>query len=75
MNDASASKFLFVSVPAIKRRCENIFERVAAVRPDLCPADGDGTRGIQKRQRVLTYIRNHPEQLRPFDLSRQSKRK
>lgn len=66
-DDASASKALFVSVPAIKRRWTGIFDRVAAIRPDLCPFDGDGTRGIQKRQRVLTYVRNHPEELRPFD--------
>jgi hypothetical protein len=71
VNDASASKTLFVSVPAIKRRWANIFDRVAAIRPDLCPFDGDGTRGIQKRQRVLTYVRNHPEELRPFDFSKQ----
>jgi hypothetical protein len=70
MEDAAASESLFVSVPAIKHRWANIFERVTAIRPDLCPSDGDGTRGIQKRQRVLTYIRHHPEELRPFDFSR-----
>lgn len=67
IDDASASKTLFVSVPAIKRRWANIFERVAAIRSDLCPPDGDGTRGIQKRQRVLAHVRNHQEELRPFD--------
>ena len=70
MEDAEASKSLFVSVAAIKRRWANIFERVTAIRPDLCPSDGGGTRGIQKRQRVLAYIRQHPEELRPFDFSR-----
>jgi hypothetical protein len=64
--DAAASSMLFVSLPAVKRRWENIFERVAAVRPDLCPPDGEGTRGTQKRQRILAYIRSHPEELRPF---------
>lgn len=67
VDDAAASKTLFVSVPGIKRRWANIFERVAAVRPDLCPSDGEGTRGIQKRQRVLSYVRTHPEELRPFN--------
>jgi hypothetical protein len=66
MEDAAASESLFVSVAAIKRRWANIFDRVTAIRPDLCPSDGDGTRGIQKRQRVLAYIRHHPEELRPF---------
>jgi hypothetical protein len=67
VDDASASQALFVSVPAIKRRWAGIFDRVAAIRPDLCPFDGEGTRGIQKRQRVLSYVRNHPEELRPYD--------
>lgn len=67
MDDASASRALFVTLPAIKRRWQNIFHRAAALMPDLCPPDGDGTRGIQKRQRILTYVRRHPEELRPFD--------
>jgi len=74
VDDASASKSLFVTVPAIKRRWAGIFGRVAAIRPDLCPPDADGTRGIQKRQRILTYVRNHPEELRPFDFSKQHKK-
>ena len=72
VDDASASNSLFVSVPAIKRRWESIFDRVAAIRPDLCPP-GNGTRGIQKRQRVLTYVRSHPEELRPFNFGKQKK--
>jgi hypothetical protein len=67
VDDATATQALFVSLPAVKRRWQTIFERVAAIRPDLCPPDGDGTRGIQKRQRILAYVRNHPEELRPFD--------
>lgn len=68
-DDPAAAKALFVTVPAIKRRWARIFERVAAVMPELCPADMDGTngtRGARKRQRILAYIRNHPEELRPF---------
>ena len=68
-DDASAASSLFVSLPAIKRRWESIFERVASVTPDLCPP-GNGTRGIQKRQRVLAYVRNHPEELRPFNFGK-----
>ena len=67
MADLQAAKALFVTLPAIKRRWQNIFHRVGILMPDLCPHDGDGTRGIQKRQRILTYVRNYPEELRPFD--------
>jgi hypothetical protein len=66
-DDASASTALFVSVSAIKHRWKSIFERVAAINPELCPPDGEGTRGIQKRQRILAYVRSHREELRPFD--------
>ena len=69
-DDVSAAKSLFVTLPAIKRRWSSIFERVGSTRPDLCPLDGEGTRGIQKRQRILTYVRSHPEELRPFDFGR-----
>ncbi|HEY5055178.1 MAG TPA: hypothetical protein VII58_03410 [Acidobacteriaceae bacterium] len=69
LDDATAATELSVSLPAVKHRWANIFERVAAVRPDLCPADLNGTRGIQKRQRILTHVRKHPEELRPFNLS------
>ncbi|MGH9574010.1 MAG: hypothetical protein ACRD40_10840 [Candidatus Acidiferrales bacterium] len=67
LEDAVAAESLFVSLPAIKRRWASIFERVGAIRADVCPLDGEGTRGIQKRQRILTYVRSHPEELRPFN--------
>jgi hypothetical protein len=73
-DDVSIAKSLFVTLPAIKHRWSNIFERVASIRPDLCPLDGDGTRGIQKRQRILTYVRSHPEELRPFDCGQRAEK-
>jgi DNA-binding CsgD family transcriptional regulator len=68
-DDPSISRSLFVTLPAIKRRWSSIFERVSLLRPEICPFDGDGTRGVQKRQRILTYVRSHPEELRPFKFS------
>lgn len=73
MDDAQAAKSLFVSVAAIKRRWANIFERVSAVMPNLCPPGGEGTRGVQKRQRVLGFVRIHPEELRPFKVETSSR--
>lgn len=66
-DDAGIAMSLFVTLPAIKRRWSNIFARVASIRPDLCPLDGEGTRGIQRRQRILAWVRSHPEELRPFN--------
>lgn len=65
--DAAMAQALHVTFPAIKRRWSGIFQRVGATRPELCPLDGEGTRGVQKRQRILAYVRSHPEELRPFD--------
>jgi len=73
-DDHSIANSLFLTLPAIKRRWATIFECVSSLRPDICPFDGDGTRGVQKRQRILAYIRNHPEELRPFKLNRPFKR-
>jgi hypothetical protein len=66
-DDESIAQASFVTLAAIKHRWSAIFQRVGSVSPDLCPLDGEGTRGTQKRQRILTYVRNHPEELRPFD--------
>jgi hypothetical protein len=67
LDDSAAAEVLFVSVAAIKRRWAQIFERVSAIAPAICPSDANGSRGLQKRQRVLSYVRSHPEELRPFE--------
>jgi DNA-binding CsgD family transcriptional regulator len=73
-DDPSIARSLYLTLPAIKRRWSSIFECVSSLRPDLCPIDGEGTRGVQKRQRILAYVRSHPEELRPFKLKRPFKR-
>jgi hypothetical protein len=70
-DDDSIAKSTFVTPAAIERRWSAIVERVGSIRPDLRPLDEEGSRGVQKRWRILTYVRNHPEELRPFDLRRQ----
>jgi hypothetical protein len=65
--DAAIAESLYVTLAAIKRRWSSIFDRVASINPELCPMDANGTRGAQKRQRILAYVRSHPEELRPFD--------
>jgi len=48
VDDTAMAKSLFVTLPAIKRRWATIFERVGRIRPDLCPLDAEGKRGVQK---------------------------
>jgi hypothetical protein len=67
LDDLAASSELSVTLAAIKKRWGSIFERVADKMPNLCPSDSSDTRGIQKRTRILTYVRQHPEEMRPFD--------
>ena len=66
--DAELSEELGLSIEAIKKRWMSIFDRIDEFKPEILSrteADSD-SRGPQKRHRVVAYIRNHPEELRPF---------
>lgn len=73
VTDEELSSKLSVSLTAVKKRWLSIFERTIDARPDLFPAadvQNDGQkRGRQKRHHVLAYIRKHPEELRPIEVS------
>jgi hypothetical protein len=73
LTDEDLAQQLRVHVGGVKKRWSKIFDRISDVRPDIlfdCHDSTDGrTRGKQKRHRVLAYIREHPEELRPFDYS------
>ena len=64
---------LSVSRWTVKKRWQAIYERVADVDRDLLPCSlADGTyvhgRGAERRRRLLGYLRQHPEELRPFQI-------
>lgn len=64
---------LFISPWTVKKRWHDIYERVADVDRELLPppiAHGPHviSRGAEHRRRLLYYLRQHPEELRPFDL-------
>ena len=59
----------FRSQPS-KKTWRLIYDRVAACSPDLIPhssenGDGLAERGREKKQRLIAYLRDHPEELRP----------
>jgi hypothetical protein len=59
---------LGVSFSAVKARWRSIFTRIPQFMPaSVVEADDRERRGAQKRHRVVAYIRNHPEELRPYD--------
>ncbi|MDQ2688528.1 MAG: hypothetical protein M3Y28_11755 [Armatimonadota bacterium] len=66
--DAEASGALCIAVPTVKTRWRTIYDRVGARTPGLLPAGGVGraARGSEKRRLLLNYLRQHPEELRPF---------
>jgi hypothetical protein len=74
--DAELAGRFGISLSAIKRRWEALYSRVDKSHPALWkdkePNDAAerkrGERGLEKRRRVLHYVRNHPEELRPFNL-------
>ena len=70
--DAEIADHFGVSLSAVKKSWAAIFEKVG----DLLPTDASetasdsfddraGIRGAQKRHRLLSYLRNHPEEFRP----------
>jgi len=66
--DLELSTDLGVTVSAVKARWRSTFMRIADAMPSLISDVGNrDCRGMQKRHRVLSYVRSHPEELRPYD--------
>jgi DNA-binding CsgD family transcriptional regulator len=67
--DEELSDELGISHSAIKKTWLLIYERVSAYLPVFSPnhepAEGANERGKEKKQRLLAYLREHPEELRP----------
>ncbi len=68
--DLAAS--LFISPWTVKKRWHAIYEQVADIDSELLPpsiADGRHatSRGAERRRHLLSYLRQHPEELRPFN--------
>jgi hypothetical protein len=72
--DIAIATALHLSLPAVKMRWRFIYDRVAAVAPELLPKPtghlSESARGKEKRRSVVEYVRNHPEELRPFAVTR-----
>jgi DNA-binding CsgD family transcriptional regulator len=68
--DGEIADALGIASFTVKTTWRAIYDRVALYRPDLVPdrLHDDGrahARGKQKKQRLLDYLREHPEELRP----------
>lgn len=64
--DPVLARQLGVEVTTVKKRWAGMYLRVGAVDPELVrPPGSSRTRGAEKRRRLLAYLREHPEELRP----------
>jgi hypothetical protein len=68
-NDSEIAEALHISTAAVKRRWAMIFDRLRPWAAQIGIDDRetkDTTRGKKKRDRVIAYVREHPEELRPY---------
>jgi len=60
---------LGISLSAVKKTWRSIYDRVTANSAGLIPGQMSEEltmeRGEEKKQRLLAYLREHPEELRP----------
>jgi hypothetical protein len=69
--DADLSRILSVSLPAVKNVWASIYRRVSRQMPELIAdpflsEDAEALRrGKEKKRRLLAWLREHPEELRP----------
>lgn len=67
--DEEIAGALLLSRSTVKKRWDSIYDRVeqraAAVLSPSVPPDASGKRGAERRRRLLSYLRDHPEELRP----------
>lgn len=72
MNDSDewVAEVLDISLSAVKKRWQSVYDVIGNASPAVFPPSlevCDGQRGVEKRKYVLHYIRNHPEELYPYD--------
>ena len=68
--DEKLARELGVSPNTVKNTWRSIYNRAASHIPELFSGDSEGglrssERGKEKRRRLLAYVREHPEELRP----------
>jgi len=66
--DLELANGIGVTLSAVKARWRSTSARIGETMPELvADLDDHEGRGMQKRHRVLDYVRNHLEELRPYD--------
>jgi DNA-binding NarL/FixJ family response regulator len=67
--DKELADELGISLATVKKHWLSIYSRVSSHLPSLfasrVAAQEEGGRGRQKKQHIIEYVREHPEELRP----------
>jgi len=67
--DKELADDLGISLATVKKHWLSIYSRVSTHLPALLPNRGatveEGSRGREKKQHIIEYVREHPEELRP----------
>lgn len=67
--DRDIAEALGVRYDTVRQNWHSVYQRIEQIDPDMLPGDktSDGRRGDEKRRVVVEYMRQHREELRPFD--------
>ena len=69
LTDARIAESLGISPTAVSLRWRSIYGRIEEFVRALLPLEGEetnGARGQEKRRTVVAFVKEHPEELRPF---------
>ena len=64
--DQEIAATLGKSPDSVKKRWSSIYARFATTFPGRLPAAGTSARGQEKRRTLLSYLKDRPEELRPY---------
>lgn len=64
--DQEIATALDKTTDSVKKRWSGIYARFAAAFPNRLPTGREGSRGAEKRRTLLAYLKDRPEELRPY---------
>jgi hypothetical protein len=70
--DAELAESLGISLSAVKKMWASVYLRIESRKPPDMKFErnenADGDRGREKKHKLLVYLREHPEELRPYSM-------
>jgi hypothetical protein len=70
--DQELAEHLGISLSAVKKMWASAYQRIESRRASILEFErkenANGDRGREKKQKLLAYLRDHPEELRPYSM-------